>query len=474
MRDAVVVGGGLAGLSAAWRLRHRDVVLLEEGDRVGGRIRSERRGDYHLNWGAHVFTGAPASGTAALLAETGVAALPIPGVLTGLAVDGRLLLRGPVATHPFRIAMPWRSRLALLRAGSKVALAVLRYARIVGLRQGEDEAARQQRVYEFMNDRTFADFVGELPEDAAALFQPTVSRSAADLDQISAGAGVGYFSLVFNIGAGLGNNIAGGPATLTERIATELGDRVRLGAEVVEVVRRPSSALVRYSRSGRSREIEARCVVLATPATVSHRVAVDLPRETREALGKIAYGPYVSAALLTDETERRRWDDAYAIATPKRSFTVALNMTNVARRAEAHRRRGSSLMVFSPARLARGLLERSDEDILRTYADDLDQVLPGVAGSVVEARVQRWPLGAPYCFPGRAALQPVLTRPAGRVFLAGDYLGTLYTETAIQTGLTAARSALALLQRGPTSGPAPSSRPPAGRPRTRPATTSPR
>ena len=68
MRDVVVVGGGLAGLSAAWRLRHRDVVLLESGPRVGGRIRSERRGPYWLNWGGHVFAGG-GSATAWLLRD---------------------------------------------------------------------------------------------------------------------------------------------------------------------------------------------------------------------------------------------------------------------------------------------------------------------------------------------------------------------------------------------------------------------
>ena len=59
-RDVVIVGGGIAGLSAAWRLRHRDVLLLEAGDRLGGRIRSEVHGDYWLNHGAHLF---PAPGS---------------------------------------------------------------------------------------------------------------------------------------------------------------------------------------------------------------------------------------------------------------------------------------------------------------------------------------------------------------------------------------------------------------------------
>ena len=56
-RDVVVIGGGIAGLSAAWRLRHRDVLLLEADDRLGGRMRSDVRGDYWLNYGAHLFPG---------------------------------------------------------------------------------------------------------------------------------------------------------------------------------------------------------------------------------------------------------------------------------------------------------------------------------------------------------------------------------------------------------------------------------
>ena len=54
-------------------------------------------------------------------------------------------------------------------------------------------------------------------------------------------------------------------------------------------------------------------------------------------------------------------------------------------------------------------------------------------------------MGAPYCFPGRGRLQPTLTRRSGRVCLAGDYLGTLYTETAIGTGLAAAQEVQSVL-----------------------------
>jgi protoporphyrinogen/coproporphyrinogen III oxidase len=446
MKDVIVVGGGLAGLAAGWKLRHWDTVLLESGSRVGGRIRSERRGRYWLNWGGHVFAGAGSS-TDALLNETGITAAQVPGTLAGVAMNGKLLTKGPVQAYPFRIPMSLSSRIALLKAGLKVSAQVLRYASIVRQRPGEDPAVRQQRVYDFENDRTFREFVGgDLPEDAGALFYPTVTRSAADPDEIAAGAGIGYFSLVWNIGQGLNRGVVGGPSTLTQGIATALGDRVQLAAEVVEIVHRKRSVVVRYRQDGIDKEVEGRCVVLATPATISHRVAVDLPQDIRDALGKVVYGPYVSAAFLTDETTPRPWDGAYGIATPKRSFNILLNQASLVRGSETTRQPGGSIMTFSPASLARILLPKTDEEILRIYTDDLNEVLgSGFGDSVVEAQVQRWETGAPYCFPGRGALQPALTRRDSRVFLAGDYLGTLYTETAIQTGFSAAQEAASLL-----------------------------
>jgi len=179
---------------------------------------------------------------------------------------------------------------------------------------------------------------------------------------------------------------------------------------------------------------------------------VDIDDDVGAALDRIVYGPYVSAAVLTNETGRQRWDGVYAIATRKRSFNVVFNMSNVVRARETARQPGSSLMVFSPARLGRRLIELSDQELMATYTRDLDQLFPGFSSHIVESHVQRWPLGLAYCFPGRGRLQPELTRPMDRLFLAGDYLGTWYTETAIQTGFQAAQDIRSALHRARDGG----------------------
>jgi oxygen-dependent protoporphyrinogen oxidase len=445
MKDAVIVGGGLAGLAAAWRLRHWDTVVLESGDRVGGRIRSERRGDYWLNWGGHVFAGAGSS-TDSLLNEVGVMAVQIPGSLQGLSMNGKFIKKGHIATYPFRIPMSLASRVDTLRAGMKVVNGVARYTGVVRKRVGESGAMRQQRIYDFANDTSFQDFIGNLSEDAAALFKTTVTRSAGDMDEISAGAGIGYFSLVLGFGQGLSQGIVGGPSTLTESVAVALGDRVQLGAVVHEVVNKKDSVVVRYRQNGAEHEVEARTVVLATTADVSHKIGVDLPEDLRGALSQIKYGPHVSTAFLTNETTARPWDDIYAIAAPKRSFAIALNQASIVRGTESVRKPGGSFMTFSPASLGRALLEKSEEEVIKTHLTDLDQVLGhGFADSVVEAKVDRWKNASPYCFPGRAKIQSTLIRGTDRVFLAGDYLGTLYTESSITTGFSAAQEAASVL-----------------------------
>src|SRR5215213_3784789 len=125
-RDVVVIGGGIAGLAAAWRLRHRDILLLEAGDRLGGRMRSDVRGEYWLNYGAHLFP-APGSLVDAMARECGLETVSVTGGMMGLALGSTILDGGRVETYPFRLPLSLRDRLAFARAGVRVQLAVRRY-----------------------------------------------------------------------------------------------------------------------------------------------------------------------------------------------------------------------------------------------------------------------------------------------------------------------------------------------------------
>lgn len=444
MLDVVIIGGGIAGLSAAWELREKNILLLESNDRFGGRVYSERRGKYWLNYGAHVYNG-EGSATDRLLKGVGVAATKVPGTVTGIAMNGKVVTSGKVETYPFIIPMSMKSRLAILRAGAKVRLAVMEYGKVVKRRPGESFSEHQQRIYNYKNDTSFQDFIGNISEDAEALFKPTVTRSSGEMDEISAGAGIGYFHLVWSKEDGLSRNINGGPSTLTNTIAESLGEKAQLGATVKEVIDKANSVEVTYEQNGQEHTVEARYVVLATPAPITKDIAKNIDPEISEALGEIKYGPYVSAAFLTNETGEQIWDNAYAIATPKRSFNVAFNMSNLVRSMEETREPGSTFMTFSPANLAREIYDKSDEEILNIYISDLVSIFPQFRDILQEAKVQRFYYGLPYCFPGRAKLQPTLTKSAGRLFLAGDYLGTLYTETAILTGYEAAHKILGKL-----------------------------
>ena len=178
-RDVVIVGGGIAGLSAAWRLRHRDVLLLEAGDRLGGRMRSDPCGDYWLNFGAHLFP-APGSLVDRMARECGLETVPVTGGMMGLAVGSTILDGGRVETYPFRLPLSLRERIAFARAGLKVQL------RRPPLPRGAEDR------YAFEDDRTFAEFLGPLPPAVREIFScaaPSRHRRARTSSPRAAGSG---------------------------------------------------------------------------------------------------------------------------------------------------------------------------------------------------------------------------------------------------------------------------------------------
>lgn len=437
--DVIVVGAGIAGLAAAWDLRDRDVIVLERATRVGGRIRSEARGDLWLNLGAHVYAGDD-SAAGVLMTETGTTPRDIPGILTAVSYKGRLVADGPLELYPFKLPISLRGRAAFVRTGLRLRRLVAEYGAMAKPRPGESPAALQQRMLDFMDDRSFTEALGVLQPEVDAFFRCTLTRGTGEPEQIAAGYGVGYFHLAWNQEDGLGRNIVGGPQTLIDALAAPHGDRIRLGAVVTRVTQDADGVTVDVDENGERRSLRARAAIVSTPSHVTAEIVDGIPAATDAALRAITYGPMISAAFLTDEEGPQRWDGIYAVATPGRATSMLFNMGNVLM---PQRHRGSSFMTYSSANLARRIMGESDEAILDLYQSELEGVFPELRGHVVERLLHRVDPGIPYPFVGRGRIQPALLAPLGRVHLCGDYLGSWYAETSVWTGRAAAAAASA-------------------------------
>lgn len=441
-RDVVVVGAGIAGLTAAWRLRHRDVLVLERSDRVGGRMRSEPHGDYWLNFGAHLFP-APGSLVDSIARELELETVPVWGSMMGLAVRDAKLTSGPVESYPFRLPLSIRERAEFAIAGLRVQRAVARYHRVARARPGEPPAETRARVLAHEDGRTFGAFLGRLSPAVRDIFACAAHRATAELDELSAGCGIGLFALVWGgKGSLIARNMLGGTARLPQAMAERLGpDRVRTDAEVTAIRPRGSRLVVEYRADGTTRRLEARHVIVAAQAPLASRLTAEVAPAAAEALGRMTYGAFLNVAIVTKEAGPMPWDRIYAMATPGRAFDMFTNQAHALRHA-GPRRPGGSLMLFSGGHAAAALSEASDDVIIGRFVDDLVALFPEAAAVVDEAHVQRWPLGNVYAQPGRRVLQAPLEGAlgaAGNLHLAGDYFAELGSlEAAARTGASAA------------------------------------
>ena len=270
------------------------------------------------------------------------------------------------------------------------------------------------------------------------IFACAAHRATAELDELSAGCGIGLFALVWGGKSSLiARNLLGGSGKLPAALGRELGERARTGCRVHAI--RPTAATWSSTtmavRSARSQVIVAAQAPHAAPlvAPVAERAAA--------ALSQLTYGAFLTVAVETRETTAMPYDDVYAMATPGRVFDMFTNQAH-ALRGDGPRRPGGSLMLFAGARGAAALMRERDELIVERFLADLHELYPHTRDVIAGATVQRWELGNVYARPGRSGLQPALEGPLGEhenLHLAGDYFAELGNiEAAARTGLAAA------------------------------------
>src|SRR5712691_10343058 len=443
--EVVVVGGGIAGLTAAWQLRDLDTILLEAERRAGGRIKSVERGPHWISVGAHMFPG-EGSFLWGLLDELELEPARIRGSLLGIAYRGRVVTGGRAETFPVRLPLSTAARISFVRAGLRIRRDAARYNELARRAEGETDSDVRRRLLGFLDDRTWAEYIGPVHPQVEAIFRATANRLTAEPDEVAAGCMVGLFAHVWEAGGVvLGYNLRSGPSSLPEELARRLGERVVTGAPVTQVVRGPDGVRVRFHRAGREDEVRARCAIVTAPAPIAREIVADLPAETTAALEAVVYGPFIIAGILTGETRPMPWDDIYSVLTVESSFNMLFNHANTVRRPGRPRELGGALMVYGGADRARRLFDRRDDEIEATIVGDLFRLYPDARGIVREVIVQRWERAIPFAAPGRSRVQAALERGVDDVvFFAGDYVGEwTHLEAAALTAAEAAAAARA-------------------------------
>lgn len=434
----LVVGAGIAGLTAAFRLQQagHEVRVLEAADHVGGRMVSFRRDGYVIDAAAALLSSKYAQ-LRALAADAGVADRLIGGSDTlGIVRDGtvhRLRSRAPLDAARTRVVSR-RAKLAAAR--------ILLDARRAGERLDPNDLSRAA-PYDVESVAAYC--ARRLPRETAEYLVDPIVRTIylGNVDDVSI---VDLLFTVRNFFGGAFMTGAGGIDFLCRGLADQLD--VALGARVTDVEAGAHGVSVGVSRPGDPDAVErADACVIALSAHAMAAVHRGLGAEEREVVASLRYQDLMSVQVAL---ERPPSEPSAVLTLPRAEHrdlcALILDHNKAPDRVPAGR--GLIGAYWDPAWVA-GHWTADDE---RTTADALAgiaRVLPEVPDLVRFMSVHRWPHGVLVAEPGTysrlARLHAAYPRDS-RIQLAGDYIGGSTTNSALCSGERAARAVQAALE----------------------------
>lgn len=452
--DVAVVGGGLAGLTAARDLvaGGASVLVLEARDRVGGRVLGRDLPNGGVTEGGGEFVGPTQDRIKALADDLGIATFPTYN-------EGRNLLYRNGRRTPYATDGPLGAVPPVDPAGLANAAAVQEMLNAMAQEVPVDAPWRAEKAAEW-DRQTFDSWLSvHAPVPSARFLIDTACTSvfSAEPRELSL-----LFVLFYIRAAGnekeTGNlqrltdtahgaqqlRFVGGSQRVPVGLAGRLGDRVRLGAQV----RRISRAGARLRVEADTLTVSARRVVVATPPPLAGRIDFDppLPANRDQLSQRLPMGAIGKAIAVYPEPFWRA-DGLNGQVVSDRG-TVRVTFDNSPPDASY-----GALMGFIEADEMRRLDGVPEDEIKAEVVADLTAYFGERAASPSGFVVQRWDnerfsRGGPVAFAPPGVLTeygPWLRRPAGGIHWAGTETSTFwngYMDGAVRSGERVAREVL--------------------------------
>ncbi|MGH9449694.1 MAG: protoporphyrinogen oxidase [Terriglobia bacterium] len=456
-----VLGGGIAGLTALYRLHQAreagvpiDNFLIEARIRPGGLILTEHVQDFILEAGPDSFlTEKPEA--LALAEELAIAEETIgsndAARRTYLLHRGRLVplpdglrLFVPTAIKPaiFSPLVPLASKLQLLRE------IFLRPSDLTKPRPDESVAAFVRRHYgtgvlENIAEPLLAGiFGGDVEHLSVKATLPRIYRCEQQYGSLT--RGMRESSKKVDPPLPLFTSLRGGMGQLVAALMSHLSGsegQLKFGERAVSIEGRQSSSAARpryVIRVESGAEYEADVIVSALPAGELSRLIADLSPALARPLGQIPYAP---AALLTLGYYKQKTPPGFGYLVPRKEKRFVRACTFVHAKFPGRAPPGAALLRCF---LDSSVIPQEDQEIASRVIKEIHHDL-GFPAQTKLFRVHRWPAAMPQYHVGHETLLREIRAQAEKlpgIFIAGSFFSGVGISDCIRSATSAAERAV--------------------------------
>ncbi|MEV7006284.1 protoporphyrinogen oxidase [Streptosporangium sp. NPDC051022] len=459
----VVVGGGIAGLAAAWYLRQGDeeirVTVLDGARRIGGKLHASEVAGIPVDAGAEAMLARrpegkelarmvglgdelsdPGTTQAAVLSRGALRPMP-RGQVLGVPSDLGALARSGILSPGGLVRVPLDQILPATLVTTDVSVAAY-----IRARMGEEVV---ERLVEPMLGGVYAGRADRLSLEATMPRIAAAARSERSLltaaRQIAAEPAKEAGPVFTTLRRGMGS--------LPEAVAAASGAEIRTGVTVRELARTETGWRLVTGSVPDPEIVEADAVILAVPAPAASRL---LAGEVPGAASELARIEYASMAIVTLAYPRRAFPEpptgsGYLVPPVEGRPVKAATFSSVKWPHLAEADPDLIVLRCSIGRLGEeALLQRADAELVELAAAEMAEVM-GVRGAPVDSRVTRWGGSLPQYDVGHLdRVARVRSAVAGQPGLA--VCGAAYDGVGIPACVSTARTAAARIldHLGPT------------------------